>query len=152
MFRVERHVLCASHAAAVTHYEQQKAAAAGKKAAKARKKPKSKLDADPPPKPGPQPDNPEPEPGAKQAPQPKPKPAPEAAPMEVDAPAHPSAKPAGQLRAQTHDQALDGGETKAMPPPFGRTRQAPALRFRAATTSNDKGQRKVVHCTGKSEN
>ena len=35
MFRVERHLLYASRAAAVTHWKQQKVAAAGKKAAKA---------------------------------------------------------------------------------------------------------------------
>ena len=44
---------------------------------------------------------------AKQAPQPQSKDAPQAAPMEVDAPTQPSAKPP----AQTHAQAPDGGET-----------------------------------------
>ena len=39
MFRVERHMLYASHASAVTHWVQQKDAAAAKKAAKAKKKP-----------------------------------------------------------------------------------------------------------------
>ena len=50
---VERHLLYASHAAAVTHWEQQKAAAAGKKAAKAKKKPNPKTDANPPAEPSP---------------------------------------------------------------------------------------------------
>ena len=103
MFRVERHLMYASHAAAVTHWEQHKAAAAGKKAAKAKKKPKPKPDADTPAEPAPKPAKPEPKPKAKQAPQPKPKAALEAAPMEVDAPAHPSAQPAAQPPAQTHD-------------------------------------------------
>ena len=102
MFRVERHLLYASHAAAVTHWEQQKAAAAGKKAAKAKKKPNPKPDADPPAEPAPKPAKPEPKPEAKQAPQPEPKAAPQTAPMEVDAPAHTSAKPAAQPPAQTH--------------------------------------------------
>ena len=94
MFRVERHLLYASHAAAVTHLEQQKAAPAGKKAAKAKNKPNPNPDAVPPAQPAPKP--------AKQAPQPKPKAAPEAAPMEVDAPAHPLAKPRAQPPTQTH--------------------------------------------------
>ena len=96
MFRVERHLLYASHAAAVTHWEQRKAAAAGKKAAKAKKKPNPKPDADPPAEPAPKPPKPEPKPEAKQAPKPKPKAAPEAAPTAVDGPAHPSVKPAAQ--------------------------------------------------------
>ena len=96
MFQVERHLFYASHAAAVTHWEQQKAAAAGKKAAKAKKKPNPKPDVDPPTEPAPKPAKPEPKPEAKQAPQPQPKAAPEAAPMEVDAPAQPSAKAATQ--------------------------------------------------------
>ena len=45
MFRVERHVLFAFHVAAVTHWEQRKAAAAGKKSAKAKKKHNPKSDA-----------------------------------------------------------------------------------------------------------
>ena len=53
MFRVERHLLYASHAAAVTHWEQQKAAAEGRKAAKAKKKPNPKPHADPPAEPHP---------------------------------------------------------------------------------------------------
>ena len=53
IFRVERHVLYASHAAAVTHWEQQKVAAAGKKAAEAKRKPNPKRDADPPAEPAP---------------------------------------------------------------------------------------------------
>ena len=116
MFRVERQLLYASHAAAVTHWEQQKAAVAGKKAAKAKKKPNPKPDADPLAEPAPKPANPEPKPEAKQAPQPEPKAAPQAAPMKVDAPAHPSAKPAAQPPAQTHAPAPDGGETQAMAP------------------------------------
>ena len=48
MFRVERHLLYASQAAAVTNWEQQKAAAAGKKATKAKKNRNPKPDADPP--------------------------------------------------------------------------------------------------------
>ena len=48
MFWVERHLLYAFDVAAVTHWEQQKAAAAGKKAANAKKKPNPKPDADPP--------------------------------------------------------------------------------------------------------
>ena len=36
--------------------------------------------------------------------------------MEVDAPAHPSAKPATQPPAQTHAQAPDGGEIQATAP------------------------------------
>ena len=42
MFRVERHLLYASHAATLTHLEQQKVAAAGKKSAKAKRKPNPK--------------------------------------------------------------------------------------------------------------
>ena len=116
MFRVERHLLYASHVAAVTHWEQQKAAAAGKKAAKAKKKPNPKPDADPPAEPAPKPAKPEPKPEDKQAAPPEPKAAPQAAPMEVDAPAHPSAKPAAQPPAQTHAQAPDGGEIQATAP------------------------------------
>ena len=56
---------------AVTHWEQQKAAAADKKAAK--KKPKPKSDAEPPAKPAPKPAKPRPKPEAEQAPQPEPK-------------------------------------------------------------------------------
>ena len=59
MFRVERHLLYASHAAAVTHWENQKAAAAGKKAAKAKKKSNPKPDANPA-EPAPKPAKPEP--------------------------------------------------------------------------------------------
>ena len=55
MFRVERHLLYASHCAAVTHWEQHKAAIAGKKAAKAKKKPNAKPDVDPPAEPPPKP-------------------------------------------------------------------------------------------------
>ena len=131
MFRVERHLLYASHAAAVTHLGNQKAAAASRKAAKAKKKGNPKPDADPPAEPAPKPAKPDPKPEAKQAPQPEPKAAPQAAPMEEDAPGHPSAKPAAQPPAQTHAQAPDGGETRPRPP-FGRTHQAPALRGRAA--------------------
>ena len=116
MFRVERHLLYASHAAAVTHWEQQKAAPAGKKAAKAKKKPNLIPDANPPAEPAPKPAKLEPKPEAKQAPQPKPKTALEAAPMEVDAPADPSAKLAAQPPTQTHDHAVDGGETQATAP------------------------------------
>ena len=64
MFRVERHLWYASHAAAVTHWEQPKAAAVGKKAAKAKKKPNPKPDGDPPVEPAPKPANPEPKPEA----------------------------------------------------------------------------------------
>ena len=62
--------------------------------------------------------------------------------MEVDAPAQPSGKPP----AKTHAQATDGREAQKTAP-FGRTRQAPNLRFRTARTSNDKGQRKTVKWT-----
>ena len=49
MFRVERHLLYASHALTLTLWLQQKAAAAAKKAAKmTKKKPTPKPDADPP--------------------------------------------------------------------------------------------------------
>ena len=95
-FQVERCLLYASHAATVTHWEQLKAAAARKKAAKAEKKPNPKPNADPPAKPAPKPAKHEPKPEAKQAPQRQPKAAPEAAPMEVDAPAH-----LGQTRSPT---------------------------------------------------
>ena len=146
LFRVERHLLYASHAAAVTHWEHQKAAVAGKKAAKAKKKPNPKPDANPPAEPASKPAKLETKPEAKQAPQPQPKAAPKAAPMEVDALAQPSAKPAAQPPAQAHAQAPMG--VKPSPrPPFGRTRQARALRFRAARTSKDKGQRKAVKWT-----
>ena len=93
MLRVERHPFYASHAAALTHGEQQKAAAAGKKAAKAKKKPNPRPDVDPPVEAAPKPAKPEHKPGATQAPRPQPKAAPEAAPMEVDAPAHPQPNP-----------------------------------------------------------
>ena len=116
MFRVEWHLLYASHAAAVTHWEQQKAAAASKKAAKTKKKLHPKPESDLPAEPAPTAPKPEPKPEAKQAPQPKPKAAPEAGPLELHAPAHPSAKPAAQPPAQTHDQAPDGGETEATAP------------------------------------
>ena len=94
MFRVERHLLYASNAAAVTHWERQKADRAAKAKAKTKKKSNPKPDADPPAEPAPKPAKPEPRPEAKQAPQPEPKAAPQAAPLVVDAPAHPSAKPA----------------------------------------------------------
>ena len=55
MFRVERHLLYASRASAVSHWERQKAVAAGKKAHKAKKKPNPKRDADPAPEPAPKP-------------------------------------------------------------------------------------------------
>ena len=116
MFRVARHLLYASHAAAVTHWENQKAPAASKKAAKAKKTSNPKPDADPPVEPAPKPAKPEPKPEAKQAPQPEPKAAPHAAPMEEDAPAHPSAKPAAQPPAQPHAKAPDGDETQATAP------------------------------------
>ena len=116
MFWVERHMLYASHAALGSHREQQNAAAAGKKAAKAKKKPNPKSDGDPPAKPAPKPAKPEWKPEAKQAPQPQPKAAAEAAPMEVDAPSQPSVKPAAQPPAQTHARAPDGGETQATAP------------------------------------
>ena len=112
MFQVERHLLYASHAAAVTHGEQQKAAPTGKKAAKAKQKPNPKLNAEPAPKAA----KPEPKPEAKEAPQPKPKAAREAAPMEVDAQAHPSAKPTAQPPAQTRGQTPDGRETQTTAP------------------------------------
>ena len=113
MFQVERHPLYATHAAAVTHWEVQKAA---KAEAKTKKKSNPKPDADPPAEPAPKPAKPEPKPEAKHAPHPEPKAAPQAAPMEVDAPAHPSAKPAAKPPAQTHAQAPDGGETQATAP------------------------------------
>ena len=117
MFRVERHLMDASHAAPLTHWEQQQAAAAGKKAAKSTKKnPNPKPDADLPAEPAPKPAKPELKPEAKQAPHPKPKAAPQAAPMEVDAPAHSSAKPTAQPPAQTHAEAPDGGQTQATVP------------------------------------
>ena len=68
MFRVERHMLYASHASIVTHWEQQKVAVAAKKAAKAKKKPNPKREADPPANPAPKPAKPDPKPEAKQAP------------------------------------------------------------------------------------
>ena len=116
MFRVERQLLYASHAAAVTHWKNQKATAAGKKAAKAKKKSNPKPDAHPPAEPAPKPSKPELKPEAKQAPQPEPKAAPQAALMEEDVPAHPSAKPAAQPPTQTRAQAADGGETQATAP------------------------------------
>ena len=146
MFRVERHLLYASHASALNHWEQHKALGAAKKAANAKKKPNPKPDADPSAEPRPKPAKPDPKPEAEQAPEPQPKAAHEAAPMEVDAPAQPSAKPPAQPPAQTHAEAPDGGETKATAP-FGRTRQGPALGFRVARTSKDKGQGKAVKWT-----
>ena len=65
MFRIEKHLFYDSHAAAVTHWEQQKAVAAGKKAAKAKKKPNPKTDADPPAEPVSKPAKPEPKPETK---------------------------------------------------------------------------------------
>ena len=65
MFRVERHLLYASHAAPVTHWEQHKAAVAAKKATKAKKKPNPKPDADPPAEPAPKPVKLDPKPQAK---------------------------------------------------------------------------------------
>ena len=67
MFHVERHVLYACHAAAVTHWENQKSAKAAK-ATKAKKKSNHKPDADPPAEPAPKPAKPEPKAQAKQAP------------------------------------------------------------------------------------
>ena len=60
MFRVERRLLYASHASTLTHWEQQKAAVAAKKAAKAKKKPNPKPDAHPPAEPAPNPAKPDP--------------------------------------------------------------------------------------------
>ena len=68
IFRIERHLLYALHAAAVTHCELQKAAAAGKKAAKAKKKANPKSDVDTPAEPALKPTKPEPKPEAKPAP------------------------------------------------------------------------------------
>ena len=102
MFWVERHLLYASHAATVTHWELQKADGAAKAKVKSKKKSNPKPDADPLAEPAPKPAKPEPKPEAKQAPQPEPKAARQAAPMEVDALAHPSAKPAAKQSAQTH--------------------------------------------------
>ena len=65
MFRAERHVLYASHAAVVTHWEHEKAAAEGKKTAKVKKKPNPKPDADPPAEPTPKPAKREAKPQAK---------------------------------------------------------------------------------------
>ena len=116
MFWVERHLLYASHGAAVTPLEPQKAAAADKKAAKAKKKPNPKPDGDPPAEPATKPAKPDPQPETKQAPQHEPKAAPQAAPMEVDVPSPPSAEPSAQPPALTHAQAPDRGETKATSP------------------------------------
>ena len=55
MFRVERHLLYASHAAAVTHWEQQKAVRAAKAKAKTKKKSNPKPDDDPLAEPAPKP-------------------------------------------------------------------------------------------------
>ena len=151
MFRVERHLLYASHAAVVTHWEQQKGTAAGKKAAKAKKKPNPKPDDDPPAEPAPNLAKPESTPEAKQAPQPKPEAPLEAALLGLEVREQPSAKPAAEPRAQTHPQAPDGSKPRPRPP-FGNTRQTPALRFGAARTSKDKGQRKAWKWTRQIEN
>ena len=71
--------------------------------------------------------------------------------MEVDTPAQLSAKPPAQTLAQTHYQPRMGAKPRPRPP-FGRTRQARALRFRAARTSKDKGQGKAVKWTDLIEN
>ena len=71
--------LYASHALAVTHWEQQKTVAAANKAPKAKKKPNLKPDDNPPGEPAPKPAKPNPKPQAKQAPQPQPQAAPEPA-------------------------------------------------------------------------
>ena len=55
VFRFERHLLYASHAAAGTHWENQKADRAAKAKAKAKKKSNPKPDADPPAEPAPKP-------------------------------------------------------------------------------------------------
>ena len=67
MFRVEGHLLSASLASTLTHWEQQKAADAGKKAAKAKKKPNPKPYADRPAEPAPKPAKLDPKCEAKQA-------------------------------------------------------------------------------------
>ena len=70
IFRVERHLLYASHASTLTHWEQQKAAAGDKKASKAKKKPNPQPNACPPAQPAPKPAKHDPKPEGKQAPQP----------------------------------------------------------------------------------
>ena len=132
VFRVERHVLYASHAAVVTHWEQQKAAAAGKKAAKAKNKPNPKPDADPPAEPALKPAKPEPKPEAISRPLSsslklplRPPPwrwMPQRTPRPNQQPDH-LHKPMPRPRM---------GAKPRPRPPFGRTRQAPALRCRAA--------------------
>ena len=51
IFRVDRHLLYASHASTATHWEQWKVAVAVRKAAKPKKKPNPKPGPDPPPRP-----------------------------------------------------------------------------------------------------
>ena len=112
MFRAERHLLYASHASAMTHWEQQKVATAAKKAAKpAKKNPNPKMDADQPVELPFKPAKDDFKPEAKQAPPPaQPKAAPEAAPIEVDAPAQPPAQPPAQI----HAPAPDWGKTHGL--------------------------------------
>ena len=146
IFRVERHLLYAS--AALTHWEQPKAAAARKKAAKAKKKPNPKPDAYPPAEPAPKPTKPEPKPEAKQAPQPQPLMRPQSRWM-------PQRNPRPNLQRNHLPKPMPRPRMGVKPrqrPPFGRTREAPGLRFRAARTSKDKGQRKAMKWTGHIEN
>ena len=70
MFRVERHLFHASHASALTHWEQQTAAAAAEKAVKAKKKPNPKPDTEPPAEQVRKPAKGDPRHETKQAPQP----------------------------------------------------------------------------------
>ena len=71
--------------------------------------------------------------------------------MEVDAPAQPPAKPPPNLLPKPIPRPRMGVQPRPRPH-FGRTRQAPDLRFRAARTSKDKGQRKAVKWTEHIEN
>ena len=71
--------------------------------------------------------------------------------MEVDAQRNPQPNLQPNPLPQPMPRPWMGAKPRPRPP-FGWTRQAPALRFRAARTSKDKGQRKVVKWTGQIEN
>ena len=123
MFRVKRHLLYASHATAVTHWEQQKAVPAGKKAAKAKKKSNPKPDVDPPAEPAPKPANPDASLRLSRPLSPSPwRRMPQRTPRPNPQPNHlPKPMPRPPLEAKPRPR-----------PPFGRTQQAPALRCRVA--------------------
>ena len=117
MFQVARHLLYGSHAAPMSHWVQQKAAATKKAVVEPPiKKPTLKPDVDPPDEAAPKPAKPVPKPEAKQAPNHQHKAAREVVPMEVDTTVQPPSQPPTPPPTKTHAPAPDGGETRAQAP------------------------------------